>query len=77
MAALPHAVRPEVAVRLEQTSFASLTPFLPAVLVEWKAIRIDRDFPSYRTRLAGRYEELTSFYRVAARDNECTIFWAA
>jgi hypothetical protein len=91
----------EVAARLERTSFASLTPLLRTILVEWRTIRIDNEFQSptyrqplppsrivpavipderfetYRVQLASRYEELTTFYRVASRNNECTIFWAA
>ena len=32
---------------------------------------------SYRIQLAARYDDLTDFYRTAARRGECTIFWAA
>ena len=32
---------------------------------------------SYRIQLAGRYDDLTTFYSAAARHGECTIFWAA
>lgn len=91
----------EVAARLEQTSFESLTPRLRTVLIEWKTIRVDQDFPSptygqplppqrivpavisderietYREHLAGQYADLTDFYRAAAQNTECTIFWAA
>jgi hypothetical protein len=41
------------------------------------AVIPDERIETYRVQLASRYEELTSFYRVAARNNECTIFWAA
>jgi hypothetical protein len=37
----------------------------------------DDRLETYRARLAGRYADLAGFYRAAARDNECTIFWAA
>ncbi|GAB1645710.1 hypothetical protein [Krasilnikovia sp. MM14-A1259] len=37
----------------------------------------DEQVESYRIRLADRYDDLTNFYRAAARHGQCTIFWAA
>ncbi|MCY1144153.1 DUF1877 family protein [Actinoplanes sp. Pm04-4] len=37
----------------------------------------DEQVDSYRTRLAGSYDDLVGFYNAAARRGECTIFWAA
>lgn len=37
----------------------------------------DAETEKYRVRLAGPYADLATFYRAAARDNECTVFWAA
>jgi hypothetical protein len=61
-----------VAARLRDEPFATLAPHLPAALAPdttWLAERHEL--------LAGRYPELVEFYRAAAENGECTVFWAA
>jgi hypothetical protein len=76
----------DVAARLRDTPFAALAPHLRTVFSGTGGREYVRSRPLHPTddwlrekhgQLAGRYAELVEFYRVAAANSECTVFWAA